>query len=152
MDSIMNERERQTSMKTSGTLLAGTLAFALAFATGCVDTAGTTIRTDHSAGSAQIFEDSARVRDWVDVVSVNYNEINGLNRVVVTLKSRKHRRIRMVYRISWFDDDGMEIDGDAKTQRNLIIGGLDTAALTGVAPSTRAVTSKLRVIDLREMD
>lgn len=139
-------------MKTHLRLLAGGLLLTLAFTMGCVDSAGTTIRTDHTSGSAQIFEDSARIRDWVDVLSVNYNTINGLQRVVVTLKSRKQRRIRLVYRISWYDEEGMEIDGDSKTQRNLIIGGKDTAALTGVAPNMLAATSKLRVIDLREMD
>jgi uncharacterized protein YcfL len=133
-------------------MMTGALAVVLAALTGCVDTAGTTVRTDHAAGSAQIFEDSARIRDWLDVLSVNYNVVNGLNRVVVTVKSRKHRRIRLAYRISWFDSDGMEIDGDAKTQRDLPIGGLDTVSLTGVAPNAKAVTSKLRVIDLREMD
>lgn len=139
-------------MKAKVKVMVGALAVSLAALTGCVDTAGTTIRTDHAAGSAQIFEDSTRIRDWMDVVSVNYNEVNGLNRVVVTVQSRKQRRIRMVYRISWFDNDGMEIDGDAKTQRTLILGGRDTASLTGVAPNVKAVTSKLRVIDLREMD
>lgn len=130
----------------------GALALVLALGSGCVDTAGTTVLTDHASGSAQIVEDSARIRDWLDVMAVNYNEINGLKRVVITVKSRKHRRIRLAYRIAWFDGDGMEIDGDAKTQRNLIIGGRDTAALTGVAPNMQAVTSRLRVIDLREMD
>jgi uncharacterized protein YcfL len=133
-------------------MMTGALAVSLAALTGCVDTAGTTVRTDHATGAAQIFEDSARVRDWLDVLSVNYNQVNGLNRVVVSVQSRKHRRIRLAYRISWFDGDGMEIDGDAKTQRELIIEGRDTVALTGVAPNAKAVTSKLRVIDLREMD
>ncbi len=136
-------------MKTAMALFT---AASLAAFTGCVDTAGTTIRTNHATGSAQIFEDSTRIRDWLDVLSVNCNTVNGLNRVVVTVKSRKHDRIRLAYRISWFDENGMEIDGDAKPQRELIIGGLDTASLTGVAPNARAVTSKLRVIDLREMD
>ena len=139
-------------MKTTMKMMTGALVISLATLTGCVDTGGTTVRTDHTTGSAQIFEDSTRIRDWLDVLSVNYNEVNGINRVVVTVQSRKHRRIRLAYRISWFDSDGMEIDGDAKTQRNLIIGGRDTVALTGVAPSAKAVTSKLRVIDLAEMD
>lgn len=139
-------------MKIVKKVAAVAIGVTLALTCGCVDTAGTTVRTDHASGSAQIFEDSARIRDWIDVLSVNYNEVNGLNRVIVTVKSRKHRRIRLAYRIAWFDSDGMEIDGDAKTQRNLIIGGLDTAALSGLAPNARAVTSKFRVIDLREMD
>lgn len=117
------------------------------------DTAVAAVHVVPVAGdTVQIFENNARIRGWLDVVAVDYKSVNGLNRVRVTVKSRKQCRIRLVYSISWFDRDGMEIDKDTKTQRNLIIGGMDTVSFMGVAPGVTAVTCKLRALKLEEMD
>ena len=128
------------------------LTAALTALTGCVETAGTTVTTDHTTGSTLVLEDSTRLRDQVQVVKVNYNEVNGLKQVHITLQSTKHRRLRLNYRIAWFDANGMEIDPSTKTYRNLILEGRDAVTVTGVANSPACVTSKLRVRGLESAD
>ena len=138
--------------KVKGVMAAAALAAGLAALTGCVETAGTTVTTDHLTGSTLVLEDSTRLRDQVQVLRVNYDEVNGLKRVHITLQSAKHRRLRMHYRISWFDANGMEIDPATKTYRSLLIEGRDSVTVTGLANSPVGVTSKLRVRDLEAAD
>ena len=116
------------------TTLAGAvlLTAALVTLTGCVETAGTSVTTDHMAGTSLVLEDSTRLRDQLQVLKVNYDEVNGLKRVHITLQSARHRRLRLNYRIAWFDINGMEIDPATKTYRNLILEGRDTVTVTGV--------------------
>ena len=140
-------------MRPSKTLL-GTalLTAALAMLTGCAETAGTTVTTDHTTGSTLVLEDSTRLKDQVQVQKVNYDEVNGLKRVHITLQSAKHRRLRLNYRIAWFDANGMEIDPGTKTYRNVLLEGRDSVTVTGVANSAAGLTSKLRVRDLEAAD
>ncbi|HPO38702.1 MAG TPA: YcfL family protein [Kiritimatiellia bacterium] len=136
------------------TMLCGAvlLTAALSALTGCVETAGTTVTTDHMTGSSLVMEDSTRLRDQIQILKVNYDEVNGLKRVHITLQSSKHRRLRLNYRIAWFDANGMEVDAATKTYRNLILEGRDTVTVTGLANSPACVTSKLRVRDLEAAD
>ncbi len=99
-----------------------------------------------------MLEDSTRLRDQIQVVKINYDEVNGLKRVHITLLSSKHRRLRLNYRIAWFDANGMEIDPNTKTYRNLLVEGRDSVTVTGVANSAAGVTSKLRVRGLEAAD
>ena len=140
-------------MKQTNKLLSVVVLTAgLAALTGCVETAGTVVTTDHTTGSTLVLEDSTRLKDQIQVLSVNYDEVNGLKRVHITLQSAKHRRLRLNYRISWFDANGMEIDPDTKTYRNLLVEGRDTVTVTGVANSAAGVKSKLRVRGLEAAD
>lgn len=139
--------KRMTTL--SGAVL---LTAALSALTGCVETAGTTVTTDHMTGSSLVMEDSTRLRDQIQILKVNYDEVNGLKRVHITLQSSKHRRLRLNYRIAWFDANGMEVDAATKTYRNLILEGRDTVTVTGLANSPACVTSKLRVRDLEAAD
>jgi uncharacterized protein YcfL len=61
------------------------------------------------------------------------------------LASTRHARVRVDYRICWFDVNGMEIDGDTKPYRSLILEGRDAVTVTGVANSAAGVSSKLRI-------
>ncbi len=128
------------------------LTAGLAVLTGCVETAGTTVTTDHASGSTLVLEDSTRLKDQIQVLGVNYDEVNGLKRVHITLQSAKHRRLRLHYRISWFDANGMEIDPATKTYRTLLMEGRDSVTVTGVANSAAGVKSKLRVRSLEAAD
>jgi len=134
-------------------LAAAALTAGLAALAGCTaDTAGTVVTTDHAAGSTLVLEENARLKGQVQVLRVNYDEVNGLKRVHVTLVSTRHRRLRVDYRIAWFDANGMELDPDARTYRKLIIEGRDAVTVTGVANSAAAVSSRLRVREAAAAD
>lgn len=117
---------------------------------GCVDTAGTSLTLRHDEGKSILFEGNARLKTRVSVTAVTYDKTdNGLNRVNVQLTSTIHERVRVQYRIAWYNAEGMEIDGDARTYRPLILQGLDSVTVTGVANSPLAVTSRLHMRELR---
>ena len=138
--------------KANGFLAAVALTAGLTALVGCVETAGTVVTTDHATGSTLVLEDSTRLKDQVQVLRVNYDEVNGLKRVHITLASTKHRRLFVHYRIAWFDSNGMELDPDSKTYRDLILEGSDAVTVTGVANSAAGVSSKLRVRDAAAAD
>lgn len=138
--------------KAKELLVAVAMTAGLSALVGCVETAGTVVTTDHATGSTLVLEDSTRLKDQVQVLRVNYDEVNGLKRVHVTLASTKHHRLRVHYRIAWFDANGMELDPDSKTYRDQILEGRDAVTVTGVANSAAAVSSKLRVRDAEAAD
>ncbi|MEI7900279.1 MAG: YcfL family protein [bacterium] len=138
--------------RVQGLLVAVALSTGLSALVGCVETAGTVVTTDHLTGSTVVLEDSTRLKDQVQVLRVNYDEVNGLKRVHITLASTKHKRLRVHYRIAWFDANGMELDPDSKTYRSLILEGRDAVTVTGVANSAAGVSSKLRVRDAAAAD
>jgi uncharacterized protein YcfL len=112
---------------------------------GCRNTSGTIVKTDHLTGSSMIITENARLAHRVLVTNTAYDEVNGLKRVHITVASDRNKRLRVDYRICWFDANGMEIDPQTKTYRNLILEGHDAVTVTGVANSPAAVSSKLRV-------
>jgi uncharacterized protein YcfL len=136
--------------KQTLTVLAGASVWAALV--GCVDTAGTSVATDHANGSTLVLEENTRLKDQIQVVRVSYDEVNGLKRVHVTLASAKHARLRVDYRIVWLDVNGTELDPDTKTYRTLIIEGRDVVTVTGLANSAAAVSSRVRVRDTAAAD
>lgn len=133
-------------MKISKQLIAAAiLASGLTVLIGCRNTSGTVVKTDHLTGTSSIIEENGRLAHQVDVVNIAYDEVNGLKRAHITMKSNRNRRLRVDYRICWFDANGMEIDPQTKTYRNQILEGRDAVTVTGVANSSAAVSSKLRI-------
>lgn len=130
-------------MKISMKLIA--VAFLVSGLAGCRNTAGTMVTTDHLTGNSTVIAENARLAHQVNVIKTGYDEVNGLKRVHITLASNRSRRLRVDYRICWFDANGMEIDSQTKTYRNLILEGRDTVTVTGIANSPSAVSSKLRL-------
>lgn len=120
-------------------------AAGLAGLTGCKNTSGTIVNTDHQTGESMIITENARLAHRVIVTRTTYDEVNGLKRVHISLASDRNKRTRVDYRICWFDANGMEIDPQTKTYRNLILEGRDVQTVTGVANSPAAVSSKLRI-------
>jgi len=113
--------------------------------TGCANTSGTTVNTDHLTGSSMLIEENPRLAHRVDVLQTRYDEVNGFKRVHFTVASTRNRRLSVDYRISWFDTNGTEIDTNTKPYRNLILEGRDQATVSGVANTPAAVSSKLRI-------
>ena len=133
-------------MKTANYIIASVILSAgISGLSGCRNTSGTLVKTDHQTGSSMIIEENGRLAHRIDVIRTSYDEVNGLKRVHIELASNRNRRLRVDYRICWFDANGMEIDPQTKPYRNLILEGRDTVTVTGVANSPAAVSSKLRV-------
>ena len=135
--------------------LACIVAFALActVAAGCRTTAGTSVVMDHQTGGSVIYEGNTRLHNEVAVTAVTYDKVPaGLNRVNIQLSSLVQRELHLQYRIAWYNAEGMEIDGDARPYRPLILQGLDSVTVTGVANHPSAVKSRLRLRERRAAD
>jgi len=129
------------------------LALACTMAAGCHTTAGTSVVMNHDTGGSVVYEGNTRLHNAVSVTAVTYDKVPaGLNRVNIQLTSLVQRELHLQYRIAWFNAEGMEIDGDARTYRPLILQGLDSVTVTGVANHPSAVTSRLRLRELRAAD
>ena len=129
------------------------LGAALAVA-GCAEypheTAGTSVVLKHADGTSVIFEGNTRLKNRVEVTAVTYDKTpSGMNRVNVQLTSVEHRNLFLQYRIAWYNAEGMELDADSRTYRPLNLDGLDAVTVTGVANSPEAVTSRIRIRELR---
>jgi len=124
-----------------------TLALGVA---GCAETAGTRVLIDTETGDASVLECSRRLANRVKVVKATYGDASeGIRRATVTLESDTHRRQDIQARMVWMDEEGTEIDVEAKPFRTLVLDGKDTVTFTGVAPSSTAVKAKLQI---RETD
>ena len=135
--------------------LACIVAFALActVAAGCRTTAGTSVVMDHQTGGSVIYEGNTRLHNEVAVTAITYDKVPaGLNRVNIQLSSLVQRELHLQYRIAWYNAEGMEIDGDARPYRPLILQGLDSVTVTGVANHPSAVKSRLRLRERRAAD
>ena len=135
--------------------LACMIAFALACAivSGCRTTAGTSVVMNHETGGSVIYDGNTRLHHEVAVTAVTYDKVPaGLNRVNIQLTSLVQRELHLQYRIAWFNAEGMEIDGDSRPYRPLILQGLDAVTVTGVANNPSAVTSRLRLRERRAAD
>lgn len=133
-------------MKRLGNVIpAVMIMLSLAGLTGCKNTSGTIVKTDHQTGESMILTENARLAHYVTVTATTYDDVNGIKRVHITLASKVNKRLRLDYRICWFDTNGMELDPQTKTYRNLILEGHDAVTVTGVANSPAAVSSKLRI-------
>ena len=129
------------------------VALACAVVSGCRTTAGTTVVTDHDSGGSVIYEGNTRLHNEVAVSAVTYDKVPaGLNRVNIQLNSLVQRELHLQYRIAWFNAEGMEIDGDSRTYRPLVLQGLDSVTVTGVANHPSAVKSRLRLRERRAAD
>ena len=125
-------------------------AFALVLAAGCASTAGTSVVLNHQTGSSAMYEGSTRLHNEVAVTAVTYDTVPaGLNRVNIQLTSLVQRQLDLQYRISWYNSEGMEIDAESRTYRPLILQGMDSVTVTGVANSPSAVTSRIRIRAVR---
>ena len=119
---------------------------------GCHTTAGTSVVMNHETGGSLIFEGNTRLHNNMAVTAVTYDKVpNGLNRVNIQLTSLVQRDQYLQYRIAWFNSEGMEIDGETRTYRPLLLHGLDSVTVTGVANNPAAVTSRLRVREVRSL-
>ncbi len=126
------------------------LAALLVGAAGCVETAGTRVTLDTRTGEASVLECSTRLSNRLKVVRATYSDASeGIKRATVTVASDTHKRQELQARMVWLDEDGAEIDADAKSFRAIVLDGMDTTTITGVAPNSRAVSVKLQV---RETD
>lgn len=115
---------------------------------GCA-TAGLRAGDSSLTNDPYLIIDDASVGDQISIVKVAHDHVGEIMRANVTLQNNRSRSLQIQYRFSWFDTNGMEIDGQGKPYRDLVIEGRDTINVTSVAPSPAATEFKIRVRKLK---
>ena len=136
----MNVRCRQVAGVVL-TLFAGMM---LVLQGGCA-TAGLQAGDASYSSSPYLIIDDPSLANQISIVRVGHDRVGQLMRGHATLQSNRSRSLQIQYRFSWYDANGMEIDGTGQPYRNLIIEGRDTVPVTSVAPSPHAEEFKIRV-------
>lgn len=121
---------------------------AIALAAGC-STAGLRAGDSSQTNEPYLIVDDPSIGDQISIVKVAHDVVGEIMRANITLQNNRSRSLQIQYRISWFDANGMEIDGQGKPYRDLVIEGKDTVNVTGVAPSPAATEFKIRVRKLK---
>ncbi len=103
------------------------------------------------ASSPYVVLDDPSLANQISIVNVAHDKVGKLMRAHVTLKSNRARSLRLRYRFSWYDTNGMEIDGTGQPYRDLIIQGRDAVSVTSVAPSPYAEEFKISVRKVRAL-
>lgn len=112
--------------------------------TGC-STAGLQAGDASYSSSPYLIVDDSSLANQIGIEKVAHDMVGDIMRASVTLKSNRSRSLQIQYRFSWYDANGMEIDGNSKPYRDLVIEGKDSKNVTSMAPSPAAQEFKIRV-------
>jgi uncharacterized protein YcfL len=115
---------------------------------GCSTTAGVQAGASSYTEQSYLIVDNPRLADQVTVSQVSHDMVGEIMRGHATLKSNRGRTLRLKYRFSWYDGNGMELDSTGKPYRDLILEGKDAVPVTSMAPSPHAREFKIRIREI----
>lgn len=122
-----------------------TALVALTIACGCVNTRNTRVTINTASGETAIVENHKALKKSIDVVAINYTEVDGLKKAIVTIRSNEHKRLSLQARVSWLDEFGAPIMEESRAFKSVIIDGGEEAVITGMAPHAKAVKAIVRI-------
>jgi len=125
-------------------------ALAAGWLAGCAtNTTGITVGagTDAEGNLQEVLQvDNAKLARRLEVASVKTGQTkNGLLKANVRLASKMTKTFTAQSKFAWFDEDGVEIDPDTDSWRPLVLHGMETKTVQGVAPSAAATAFQLRI-------
>lgn len=115
---------------------------------GC-STAGLRAGDSSLTNEPYLIVDDPSIGDQISIVKVAHDHVGEIMRANITLQNNRSRSLQVQYRFSWFDANGMELDGQGKPYRDMVIQGKDTINVTSVAPSPAATEFKIRLRKLK---
>lgn len=125
---------------TSSLLLTGCLVLG-AWVTGCANnTAGISAA---SSGDSRV--DSSAVSRQVKIDQLMSRRQGDLLQGSAVLVSQKSTDIRLQYKFTWFDIDGISLDDEANSWQALTLHGKAHKQVQGLAPNPQAVSFEIYV-------
>jgi len=119
---------------------------------GCAGTSGTQARSVAITGpegetdySTYISADNSRLARRMAVVRFDRADIGGLLRAAVTLQSRTSDTEAIQYKWTWFDSKGFEVSSSAQPWQPLLVYGMQTTSVQGLAPNPSVKDFKLHL-------
>lgn len=126
-----------------GAVTAAGLVMALVGA-GCA-TSGTVAGASSYTDSPYVIIEDATLASQVTVVGVEHQMVGELMKAHVTIRSNRHRSLMLRYKVSWYDESGVEIDPGSKPYRTAVLPGKDSLSITSMAPNPSAKEFKFRL-------
>jgi uncharacterized protein YcfL len=124
----------------------------VALLVGCSGTAGIQARSVAITGpegettySSYINADNSRLARRLAVVRLDRADIGGLVKAAVTLQSRTEDTEAIQYKWTWFDSKGFEVSSASQPWQPLLVYGMQTTAVQGLAPNPSVKDFKLHL-------
>jgi uncharacterized protein YcfL len=119
---------------------------------GCSGTAGIQARSVAITGvegettySSYINAENPRLARRLAIVRLDRADIGGLVKAAVTLQSRSEDTEAIQYKWTWFDSKGFEVNSSAQPWQPLLVYGMQTTSVQGLAPNPAAKDFKLHL-------
>ncbi len=119
------------------------------FASGCATNVNSYERAESQA-TPNVIADKRVITDntlagTVRVVSINQSTVSGnLIKIQATVENLRNSERTVNYKFEWIDQDGMALDSANETWKTLRLQGRETASISTVSISPKAVDFRLK--------
>jgi len=100
--------------------------------------------------SKHLQTDNKQLAVKLHISDIKSRTINDLLQLNLTLASRYEKSQQLQYQFQWFDQDGFAIETGKSPWQALELHGMQTATVTGLAPSTKVSTFSIYVREVPE--
>jgi len=129
-------------MKKIGKLVSITLLLmAAGLFSACSSTAGVEGRKSEYAEQLRV--NNPWLRPYLEIASLKTVMVGGVMKANVTLFSDNSDSMKLQYKFSWYDENGMIIERDGEPWKALNIYGKETKDIIGIAPNVYAKEFKV---------
>lgn len=119
---------------------------------GCAPTSGTEAGTVSMTGlngettySSYVNANNSRLARRIAVVRLDRADIGGLLKAAVTVQSRSDDTEALQYKWTWFDAKGFEVNSSSQPWQPVLVYGMQTTSIQGLAPNPSAKDFKLHL-------
>lgn len=119
---------------------------------GCVATSGTEAGTAMLTGlngetmyGTYVHANNSRLARRIAVTRMDRADIGGLLKAAVTIQSRSADTEPLQYKWTWFDSKGFEVNGSAQPWQPVLVYGMQTTSIQGLAPNPSVKDFKLHL-------
>ncbi len=119
---------------------------------GCAPTAGTEAGTISMTGlngettySSYVNANNSRLARRIAVVRLDRVDIGGLLKAAVTIQTRSDDTEALQYKWAWFDSKGFEVYSSSQPWQPVLVYGMQTTSIQGLAPNPSAKDFKLHL-------
>lgn len=113
---------------------------AIAFSA-CSSTAG--VEGRQSEYAEQLRVNNPWLKPYLEIASLKQVMVDGVMKANVTLFSDNSDSMKLQYKFSWYDENGMIIERDGEPWKSLNIYGKETKDIVGIAPNIYAKEFKV---------
>jgi uncharacterized protein YcfL len=119
---------------------------------GCAATSGTEAGSVTLSGlngetvySTYVTANNSRLARRIAVTRMDKVDVGGLLKAAVTIQSRSDDTEALQYKWTWFDGKGFEVNSSAQPWQPVLVYGMQTTSIQGLAPNPSVKDFKLHL-------